>query len=265
MTRSPDIRIALLQAAGVAQAADEPLELAVLASGFEVSEQSLGLEIEQLAAAGLMLTGQPEQELPLLLDAGRQFLAARGEVSGDVLHFLPRVIDDLHARRALIHGGAVLVHEFRHQHLNGDPVAHAAKLVPPAFAEAVDEALALDLFAASVALMARLSDGRPAGCIAEEILAVRLIEHATAQLEIREDNGELAEAEASSAIEELRALFELFEDDDVLSMFDMHEPGDAALAGRDPINIQLGVADQRIENWFKPFGGATPTGYLRDR
>ena len=45
----------------------------------------------------------------------------------------------------------------------------------------------------------------------------------------------------------------------------MHEPGDAALAGRDPINIQLGVADQRIENWFKPFGGATPTGYLRDR
>src|SRR5512144_1016543 len=99
MKRSPDIRIALLQAAGVAQAADEPLELAALASGFEVSEQSLGLEIEQLEAAELMLTGQPEQEVPLLLDAGREFLAARGEVSGDVLHFLPRVINNLHARQ----------------------------------------------------------------------------------------------------------------------------------------------------------------------
>ena len=47
-----------------------------------------------------------------------------------MLHFLPRVIDDLHARQALIHGGAVLVREFRHQHLNGDPVAHAAETRP---------------------------------------------------------------------------------------------------------------------------------------
>jgi hypothetical protein len=39
--------------------------------------------------------------------------------------------------------------------------------------------------------------------------------------------------------------FELFEDDDVLNMFDMTEPADAALAGHDPINHQLGVADQR--------------------
>jgi biotin operon repressor len=260
--RTRDTSIALLQAAGVAQAANEPLDLAALASELDMSEQAVGLEIEQLEAAGLMLTGQQDHESPLLLDAGRQFLAAGGEVSWDVLDFLPRVIDDLHARQALIHGGVVLVDEFRYQHLNGDPAAHAAELVPPAFSEAVDEALALDLFAAAVALMARLSDGLPAGCVAEEILAVRLIEHATVQLETRADNGELTEAETSSAVEKLRGLFELFEDDDVLNMFDMEEPADAALAGHDRINVQMGVADQRVENWFKPFGGTTPTGYL---
>ncbi len=37
---------------------------------------------------------------------------------------------------------------------------------------------------------------------------------------------------------------------------------DAALAEHDPVNQQLGVADQRIENWFKPFAGTVPTGYI---
>jgi hypothetical protein len=55
---------------------------------------------------------------------------------------------------------------------------------------------------------------------------------------------------------------ELFEDDDVLRMFDMREPGDAALAGHDPISRQAGVVDQRIESWFKPFGWTIPTGYI---
>jgi hypothetical protein len=60
-------------------------------------------------------------------------------------------------------------------------------------------------------------------------------------------------------------LFELFEDDDVLDLFDMAEPADAAMAGHDPINRQLGVVDQRLEAWFDPFGSAAPTGYLRER
>jgi hypothetical protein len=59
--------------------------------------------------------------------------------------------------------------------------------------------------------------------------------------------------------------FELFEDDDVLNMFEMAEPADAALAGHDPINQQLGVADQRVQSWFHAFGGTAPTGYLRDQ
>lgn len=45
----------------------------------------------------------------------------------------------------------------------------------------------------------------------------------------------------------------------------MAEPADAAMAGHDPINWQLGVVDQRLEAWFDPFGWAAPTGYLRER
>lgn len=39
----------------------------------------------------------------------------------------------------------------------------------------------------------------------------------------------------------------------------------AALAGHDPINQQLGAADQRVPSWFRAFGGTAPTGYLRDQ
>jgi hypothetical protein len=48
-------------------------------------------------------------------------------------------------------------------------------------------------------------------------------------------------------------------------MFEMAEPADAALAGHDPINQQLGVADQRVESWFRAFDGTAPTGYLRNQ
>lgn len=45
-------------------------------------------------------------------------------------------------------------------------------------------------------------------------------------------------------------------------MFDMEEPSDAAPASHDSINVQMGVADQRVGNWFTPFGVTIPTGYL---
>jgi hypothetical protein len=169
------------------------------------------------------------------------------------------------ARQALIDGGIVLVDEFRYQLLRGRGVEHAGEqLVPPAFAEAVDEAIALDLFAAAVALMARLSDDSPAGCLAEEINAVALLEEGKAQLGMSVEKGEISEEEAEHARGELRGLFELFADDDVLDLFEMSEPADAALAGHDAIKQQLGVVDQRIEAWFRPFGGIALTGYLHD-
>jgi hypothetical protein len=67
-----------------------------------------------------------------------------------------------------------------------------------------------------------------------------------------------------AATDELSGLCELFQDDDVLGQFDMREPADAAVAGRSPINVQLGVVDQRMEAWFQPFGWTVPTGYLTE-
>jgi hypothetical protein len=157
-----------------------------------------------------------------------------------------------------------LVDEFRFAINNGHGAEHAAEIVPPAFAEAVDDRMALELFAAVVALMARLSAGVPAGCVAEEILAVRLMDQGEVWLEMRVEKGELSKGDAERAAGEFRSLFELFQDDDVLNLFEMSEPADAALAGQSEINYQMGVADQRLESWFKPFGWSPTTGYLSD-
>jgi hypothetical protein len=82
---------------------------------------------------------------------------------------------------------------------------------------------------------------------------------------MRREEGELDDAEKRATSDELRGLFELFEDDDVLDMFEMAEPADAALAGHDPNNQKLDVADQRVESWLHAFGGTAPTSYLREQ
>jgi hypothetical protein len=74
--------------------------------------------------------------------------------------------------------------------------------------------------------------------------------------------GELEEGAARVAMDKLRGLFDLFEDDDVLRVFEMREPADAAVARESPTDRHLGAADQRIEAWFQLFGGVAPTGYL---
>lgn len=183
----------------------------------------------------------------------------------EVLGFLPNFIEDLNTRSALIESGAFLIDEFRAAILSGRAAEHAAELVPNAFAGAADDALALRLYAAAVALMARLSCGRAAGCLAEEIVAVALMDEAEARLEYEVDIGELEPEEAEAAVGQLRGIFELFEDDDVLDLFKMEEPSDAAVAGHSWINRQAGVVDQRIEAWFRPFGGVVATGHLDER
>lgn len=102
--------------------------------------------------------------------------------------------------------------------MNGTAVEHARELVPDAFVPGVDARLAVDLFAASVALMARLSAGDPAGSVAEEVLAVKLMGEAEVWLESRRDAGELDDAQFRASVSELTGLFELFQDDDVLDM-----------------------------------------------
>jgi hypothetical protein len=183
----------------------------------------------------------------------------------DALGFLPRTIDDLFARRALLCGGSVLVATFRGDLIAGKGVEHPREMVPPAFDRAVDEGMARNLFAAAVSLMTRLSTEQPAGCVAEEVIAVSLIKEARAWLELEADSGELSARTAAAAIDVLPDLFALLEDDDVLRMFDMREPADAALDGvRTPHCRSVSpISDWRA--WFIPFGGVAPTGYLDDR
>lgn len=257
------LSIKVLQAVGVSQAAGEGLDLAALALDLNVPVSALEYEMIPLVAAGLMLGNENDSE-PMLLNSGRQYISRGGAIPYDELWFLPQTIDDLNARRALLRAGAMLVDQFRAEILDGSGVDHARGLVPRAFAAAIDERLALDLYAATVALMARLSHGHPAGCVAEEIVAIALIEGARLMLELDADEGMLTQDEASAAADELRALFELFDDDDVLAMFEMEEPADAAVAGHDPINLEKGVVDRRVEAWFRPFGGISPTGYLAE-
>lgn len=96
-------------------------------------------------------------------------------------------------------------------------------------------------------------------------MAVVLIEEAEMVLELAKEAGEMSDAEAQTAVGELRGVFELFQDDDTLRMLDMEEPSDAAVARHSAVDQQLGIADQRIEAWFSPFGWTAPTGYLADR
>ena len=89
-----------------------------------------------------------------------------------------------------------------------------------------------------------------------------MIELARAVLDEHEDA--LGQEAATHASSEMSGMFELFQDDDVLNMFEMTDPADAAMAGHDPINHQMGVADQRVEAWFQPFGGTVPAGHLHE-
>jgi hypothetical protein len=244
----------IIEAAKVAAAQGRPLEV-------EGEEQELAF-----GAAlwwNLIVVEGPDTP-PILTAAAHQYLDLEGVVDDDVLTFLPAAIDDLHARLALLEAGTVLVDEFRAALLDGRGVAHAAALVPPAFAAVVDESMALDLYAACVALMARLASSQPAGCVAEEIVAVELLRNARGILELRLAQDEITQEVAEAAGEELYGLFELFEDDDVLRMFDMKEPGDAAVAGHTESDSELGVVDQRPEAWFAPFAGVPLTGHLRE-
>ncbi|HEY6775024.1 MAG TPA: hypothetical protein VI122_00770, partial [Thermoleophilaceae bacterium] len=121
---------ALLQAVGMAEAVDEPLDLDSLANELSTTVETIRFELDQLQGMGL-ISLIAEEEPPRLQHAGSQWLARRGEWSHDVLHFLPVYIDDLYARQALIHGGVVLVDVFRYQLLRGRGVEHAREQLVP--------------------------------------------------------------------------------------------------------------------------------------
>src|SRR4051794_16817017 len=105
--------IRLLQASGMAQAASEPLDVVELARELGCSEDGAREDLGQLSAYGFLLDGLADNVPPILLPAGRQFLARGGDGDRTVLTFLADPIDDLHAREALLAAGSLLVDEFR--------------------------------------------------------------------------------------------------------------------------------------------------------
>lgn len=260
----PGAACTLLAVMRDAEDAGAPLRAAALAALLGVGLLEVTDALDELEQVGLVLP-ELEGQSPLLLTAGRQYLERGGLVDPESLGFLALVIDDLVARRALLVGGRLLVSTFREAVLLGRTLEHAQALVPPAFAPAIGETDALDLFACAVALMARLASDEPAACVGEEIVAVGLLAEATAWIEAERDDGRLTEDEADNAINELRALFDLFSDDDVLGLFTMREPADAAVAGHRPGAEQRGIVDQRLEAWFIAFDGVPVTGHLRAR
>jgi hypothetical protein len=228
------------------------IDIARLAADLDDTPGAVALGVGELERAGLFERGTGSGGVPVLTHAGEQFLAMRGDICLDALFFLPDVIDDLHARAALLEAGGALVEDFRSAMLEGRGPDHARELVPPAFAAAVDAPMMFSLFAAAVALMARLSAGDPAGCVAEEILAARLIELADSRLRAQADAGAISADAAALAGKALGGVFELLEDDRVLILFELESPAEA----------QERCPDQRLERWFQPFGGTPATGYL---
>jgi hypothetical protein len=191
--------VPLLRAIEIAQASKRELEVRDVAAELGLSTRTLRKRIAQLEDMGLILAGLKNAQPPRLLRAGHQYMAVDGAVSDSVLGFLPRTIDDLHARRALLHGGTILVDEFRGAILQGRAVGHARMLVPDAFIPRVTAEIAIDLFAACVALTTRLSEERPPGCIAEEIMAVTLLDDARAWLDLEVAEGQLDDVDAHVA------------------------------------------------------------------
>lgn len=257
---------AVLRRVSAAKTADEQIgEAAIeaLAADLDVDAAQVSRACDYVAAKGLAWLGE-EDLSARLCHAGVQYLKLEGQVDRSVLSFLPHYIDDLTARKALVSSGTTLLTEFQEALLNGHGVDYAQSVVPRAFESVVTEHLALQLYAAGVALLVRLSDEKPAGCVAEEILAVNLLQEAELWLDMEARDEEITAEEAERAASELHGLFELFEDDDVLDLFEMQEPADAAVAGHSLRNHQLGVADQRVQAWFVPFSWTIPTGYLSD-
>lgn len=253
----------VLETVAVDQAAGKEFDVASFVEEREWKEWDVKMTLEAARGAGLVF----DDGIPMeVTRAGEQYLRIEGNVERDALVFLPRTIGDLYARVALLAAGTVMVDEFRYQVLTDTGQDWVAQeIVPLAFESAVDELLAMNLFAAAVALMARLSADEPAGCLAEELVAVHLISQAEGQLEMDNQRGIMTDKELTIAKAELNCLFDLFGDDDVRDLFKYSEPSDAAVAGHSPEHHQLGVVDQRIEAWFKPFGGVIGTGYLDER
>ena len=115
-------------------------------------------------------------------------------------NFLVDWVLDPHARRILLKNGVLLVDNFRDAILDGRAIDHARSVVPPVYEQAIDEAVAVRLYAAAAALMARLSCSEAAACVAEEMLAAYLVIQCTGDLEHMPEWQHLTDDQRAQAI-----------------------------------------------------------------
>jgi hypothetical protein len=226
----------------VAVAATEPAAEALSAEALDrlaAETATTAFEMRAVCAyaqsAGLLRTSS-HGALWRLTRAGRQFLARGGAVDHSLLAFLPQTIDDLNSRSALVRGGVSLVAQFRQALLDGRARHYARELVPDAFQGAVDEPLALDLYAAAVSLIARLEAEQPPACMAEQLLVSQVAANAGTKLENDVADGALSDEDAAAARDELRSLSKLIP--------------------------SRGRPRAPVESWFRPFPGAAATAYV---
>jgi hypothetical protein len=182
---------AVLRRVVAAEAAGEQIDdaaIQTLASELEAHPTEVEQACHFAAVKGLAWLGEEDLSASIRR-AGEQYLALEGKVDRAVLSFLPTYVEDLNARRALICAGTVLLDEYQGALLKGRGIDFAQGLVPDAFEPVVTEGLALQFYAAAVALLVRLSGEEPTGCVAEEIVAVRLMQEAEAWLDMEVVHG----------------------------------------------------------------------------
>jgi hypothetical protein len=266
------LEIALLRDLIKFEEQDQVLDVASLVDRYP--DQPVEEALRRLESYGLYSDGTDGGLPPLVFPAGRQFIEREAEVERELLVFLPHYISDLNTREALICGGQILIDEFAAAIAADGGVDYAQQLVPLSYEPGIDKRMALRLYAAASALLARLSTEEPAGCLAEEVIALSLISEAHAWLEMQGDLGELDEDEVVLGRAATEDLFELFQDDDVRFLFGSEQGLDAE--GRKELDLgavpavieqdggaAVASAKKAINEWFEPLWGGPGTGHLR--
>jgi hypothetical protein len=263
-TQKQLLAVRVLERIAMAATREEALHAEEVSADLNLSPRVLAEAVADIEHWGLGWPGWGEQTQAFATRAGLQFLELRGRVPMDVLRFVAEEVDDLYSREALRSAMGSLLDEMTFAADEAEFIHIVRRIVPPAFAHEIDPSFARAMHAAASALAARLGEGRPAACRAEEIVAVAVLWEAEAVLESITER--LATMELRHPpTNALQGLFELFEDDDVLELFEMKEPADAVVVANDPIAQAMGTGAMDFSSWFEPFGWAVAVGHLDDR
>ncbi len=208
---------------------------------------------------GLARESEDEEHPFELSKVGEQYLSSGGLVGADVLKFAASVFDDLNTRRAVLVAGARLFDDLSDAMALGQGQEVFASLLPPNSDVVVDGNLQARLLASLSAFLVRLEFSQPAGCLAEEVLAVNLIAEAEEVLDSWV-GPEFTEESRDEAVAELEEIFTLFDDSDVTLLF-VEQLDNAGNAVSPPRTYEsLG-----IDEWFDVFYSTPVTGHVRAR